>query len=309
MSEQLSPSPKLAVTPIVSTNRQLLAGWLYALLTVLIWSSYFLSLRTGALAGLSKTELLLMRFTLPALFLLPIFVRAIPTFRQTPLLYLLGISVGSGIGFFLLSAYGMANASVIQGSTLIPGSAPLFVTFIAATVFRQRIHKSRRWGLCFIFLGVITLVGHAVSALNLDLLLGQFMLISSALLWAIFTVSVRQAQLRPLQVAALVTVPNGLLIALWCLVNGGVVLTPNLPMSFYVSQLVVQGLFVGVFSGMFYAMAIKRLGAETTSAIGSMTPVFASALAFLILQESLEFLPLLGLSLTAIGVFMSSRTH
>jgi drug/metabolite transporter (DMT)-like permease len=64
---------------------------------------------------------------------------------------------------------------------------------------------------------------------------------------------------------------------------------------------------VGIFSGWFYAKAISNLGAEKTSAIGALTPIVASLIAFIFLQEALEFLPLLGLCFTSVGVLFASR--
>ncbi len=306
MSEQISP---FLVKPLPQGTRQRLIGWTAAVMTVVIWSSYFLSLRAGALSGLSKEELLLMRYAAPGLLLLPVFVRALPAYRNTPWLYLLGISLGSGVGFFLLSAMGMARANVMQGSTLIPGAAPLFVTLLAVTLFKQALPQQRLLGLGFVLAGVLTLVFSAMTQFNTQLIEGQLLLLGCALMWAIFTVSVRQADLQPLQVAALVTVPNGAIIGIWVLLSGDLTLSVHLSTGFLLTQLLVQGILVGILSGWFYATAIRRLGAENTSAIGSMTPVIASVFAFLILQESLEFISLLGLCLTSFGVYKSARAQ
>jgi drug/metabolite transporter (DMT)-like permease len=150
----------------------------------------------------------------------------------------------------------------------------------------------------------------AVSALpkfDKVLLMGQGLLILCALIWAFFTVSVRQSGLKPLQVSALVVVPNAMIVIAWFLATTPEIELFNLSFAALLSQLIVQGLFVGIFSGWFYAKAISKLGAEKTSAIGAFTPIVASIAAFTILQEALEFLPLLGLCFTTVGVLIASR--
>jgi drug/metabolite transporter (DMT)-like permease len=122
-------------------------------------------------------------------------------------------------------------------------------------------------------------------------------------------VSVRQSQLRPLQVAALAAVPNGAFIILYGLITQPTLTLLHIPMNQLVAQAVIQGLLVGICSGLFYSHAIARLGAEKTATIGSMTPIVSTLLAIIFLQEALEFMPALGLCLTAVGVFFASRAQ
>jgi drug/metabolite transporter (DMT)-like permease len=59
-------------------------------------------------------------------------------------------------------------------------------------------------------------------------------------------------------------------------------------------------------AGFLYGYAIRALGAEVTSAIGSLTPVCATLLAMVFLHESVELITLLGLSLVTLGVIAAS---
>jgi drug/metabolite transporter (DMT)-like permease len=63
---------------------------------------------------------------------------------------------------------------------------------------------------------------------------------------------------------------------------------------------------VGLGAGFLYGFAIHTLGAEVTSAMGSLTPVCATLLAAVFLHENVELTTLLGLSLVTLGVIAAS---
>ena len=55
----------LVVEKITTTPQQQIVGVFAALVTVMIWSSYFLSLRIGALTPLTLVELSFFRYAVP----------------------------------------------------------------------------------------------------------------------------------------------------------------------------------------------------------------------------------------------------
>lgn len=297
----------LSVVPLQSDSRQRYIGVIAALGTVTIWSLYFMSLKMGALSALSSIDLAVLRFAIPAVLLSGIFVKSWSSYKKTAWVYKLGVIFGGGLPFFMISATAMNASGVLFGSTLIPGVAPLFVTLIAITLFKQSLPKSRFFGLIAIGLGTCALLAGAWFQGDSRIFFGALMFVGCAFSWALFTVSVRQSQLRPLQVAALAAVPNGILITLYLLAAQPSSMLLNIPLNELLAQALTQGVLVGICSGFFYSMAISRLGAEKTAAIGSLTPIVSTLLAVIILQEALEMIPVLGLCLVATGVILASR--
>lgn len=296
----------LNVQSINTSPKQQLVGLSAALITVLIWASYFLSLKVGSLTALTLVELALFRYAVPALILLPIFIKSINEYKKVPKIYLLGIILGGGIPFFLLSGYGVQLTQVAYGSTLIPGVAPLFVTIIAVLVYKQVFPTFRKWGLLLIVSGVFCMLAYASSSFDTSLLIGQNMLILCAVSWALFTISIRQSGLAPLKVAALASLPNGLFILLWILFTKPELGYSYLSMSELLGQIVVQGLIVGIFSGICFSAAIVRIGAEKTAALGAITPVVATFFAVLFLGEQIYSTLLIGMFLVISGVVLAS---
>ncbi|WLQ16784.1 DMT family transporter [Hahella aquimaris] len=294
------------VTPILSDSKQKMLGYGAACLTVLIWSSYFLSLKFGALSPLGIFDLALFRFCIPGLILTPLLIKRRHRILAAPKLYLLGVMLGAGLPFFLLSAAAMGWAPVADGSTLIPGAAPLFVTGMAVLIFKEPLSVWRRYGLLAVAVGASCFLYSSLSNPSGDLWRGHVLFLFCSAMWAVFTISVRQSGLKPLEAAAVVTVPNAALLLVWALWRQPELAWSSLPMMELTAQMLVQGIGVGLGAGFLYSFAISRLGAEITSAIGSMTPVCATLLAAVLLQESVEFASLLGLGLVTSGVICAS---
>lgn len=279
-------------------------GLAAALLMVLVWAGYFMSLRIGASSALTTYEIAVLRFAIPGLLLAPLFVRHFHQIRQVPALYLLGMLIGGGLPFFWLGAMGMQNGLVAEGSTLIPGVAPLFVTGLAVVIFRQPLSVWRFAGLGLIACGVASFL---IDSLSGDgSLKSQAIFLSASFFWALFAISLRQCGLSPLVAASVVTLPTSLV-----LLGYGLIAQPEtgwhlLPVTELYGQIIAQGLGAGLASGFLFAFAISRLGAEVTSAIGSLTPVIASGIALFWLNEILSPAILLGIVLISIGVIFAS---
>ena len=295
----------VATSTYVSSRYNLL-GYGAAFVTVLIWSSYFLSLRFSALSPLAIFDMALFRFCIPGVMLTPLLVKRRRRFMDVKLRYILGIVLGAGLPFFLLSAAAMNWSPVADGSTLIPGAAPLFVTGIAVVIFKQRLTVFRVAGMLAIALGVASFLYSSLLDPNLELLHGHMLFLVCSALWAMFTISVRQSELKPLEVAAVLTVPNGVMLLAWGLLAQPELAWGSVPTTDLVVLMLTQGIAVGLGSGVLYSYAITRLGAEVTSAIGSMTPVCATLLAAILLTEAIEVTALLGSILVTFGVICLS---
>lgn len=298
----------LKVQNINISSNQKIIGFILVFITIFIWAIYFLSLRISSLSTLSLEELSLFRYAIPGILLFPVFIKSFKDYKKVPLIYLLGIIIGSGLLFFLLSAYAMGLTPVVYGSTLVPGTTPLFVSLIAVLIYKQELSSIRKWGLVCIISGIVVMLIQVKSetTLNTNLLLGESIFILCALLWAFFTISIRQASLPAIKVAALAAFPNAMLIIIYTLINQTQFTYMNLELSEVLIQVFVQGILVGIISGMCFSAAIARIGAEKAAAFGALTPALATFLASVYLHEALSFTLLLAVFLIIIGVCFSS---
>ncbi|QDQ25675.1 DMT family transporter [Chitinimonas arctica] len=271
--------------------------------TVLIWASFFLSLRAGARAHLAPDELALIRFGPAGLIFLPVLCSRWRRIAAVPLRHLLGIVIGSGLPYFLVAGLGMRHAPVSDGSTLIPGTLPLFVAAISVLVFRQALPAGRGRALALIALGVATLL--ALNHGTGEIWRGYALCLFGSLLWANFTVSLRKSGLSPVEGAALISTVSLAMLSIWLVGHPpvGLAALPARELAFHVA---IQGLGVGLLSTLCYAYAISRLGAERAAAAGALTPVVASLLAVPLFGELPGPASLLGMLLIVAGVVLAS---
>jgi hypothetical protein len=144
----MATDTKEALAPFISPH---VAGFLALGLTVFVWAGFFLSLRAGAKANLPVGEIAAFRFLPAAIFFLPVLWRHWRRILAVPRILLLIIVCGAGMPYFLVAGTGMRLASVADGSTLLPGTLPIFVSVLAFFIFGQKITSMRRNGLVLDF--------------------------------------------------------------------------------------------------------------------------------------------------------------
>lgn len=290
----------------MATGLDLQLGIAAAFITIMIWASWLISVKMGTASNLTTFDLALMRYVAPALVLLPFLYKSWGKVMAVPKRIMAGIIVGAGLPFFFLSSAGMHHAPVAHAGLLIPGTFPLFVTAIAVLVYKESLSKQRFIGLLSIGVGVFILV--LLSFLNNDegIWKGDLYFLAASLCWAIFTICLRVAGLPPLAAtAALGLVSTALLLLLYALgvVESGMSLVSS---ETLVGQFIVQAVLVGLLTGFTYGFAINRIGAESTAAIGSLTPVMAILAAIPLLSESITLESVIGMILICFGVFCAS---
>ncbi|RAG84518.1 EamA/RhaT family transporter [Streptacidiphilus pinicola] len=288
-------------------------GVLALVATVCLWSAFALSDRALASSSLRPADAALIRFGLPALVLAPALWRRRDRFtRATGLRWapVAKIVLGGGVPFYLAATYGGALTSAAFVGALVPGMVPLFVAALAAR--GGRVPRGlQAIGLTLIGLGALALVGPDLAGVDGRTLGGVGLLLLASGLWAVYTVGLREISLDPVASMGLLCVPTFVLIAPAGL--AGVLPSTLLTHPSHAAPrdvlafLLVQGVGTGICSGLFYATAIRRLGPERCTTVGSLSPVLTAAAAVPLLAEPLTLPVLAGTALVAAGVMLANR--
>ncbi|MCP4866448.1 MAG: DMT family transporter, partial [Alteromonas sp.] len=265
-------------------------GYLSITVTLLIWASFFLSLKGGANSNLTPADIALTRFFIPTLLLLPLVWKARNIVTAVPARYLLGMFIGSGLPYLLVAGTAMQFVPVSHGSALVPGTLPLFVTGIAVLFFKQPLSRHRVAGLAMVLFGIVLFLGASLSSLNFEYTKGHLLFLCGSLMWAIFTISARVANLDALVSAGFISLCSTLLLLL-LIVTGTLPShladTPiaQWPFTELAVHSAVQGVGAGLIAAFTYLYAVKTLGAERSAAFGSATPAIATLLAIPLFGE------------------------
>ncbi len=176
----------------------MILGYAAILVTVLLWSGFFISLKGGAISALQPADIALVRFLVPSLILLPFVMKHKAALKAVPNKYLTGIVLGSGLPYLLVAGTAMHFAPVAHGSALIPGTLPLFVSAIAVLFYQQSLSHHRIIGLSTVLLGIfVFLLSNIGEEYNWSQLQGHAMFLVGSLMWAVFTISARVAKPAP----------------------------------------------------------------------------------------------------------------
>ena len=287
-------------------------GYLSITVTLLIWASFFLSLKGGANSNLTPADIALTRFFIPTLLLLPLVWKARNIVTAVPARYLLGMFIGSGLPYILVAGTAMQFVPVSHGSALVPGTLPLFVTGIAVLFFKQPLSRHRVAGLAMVLFGIVLFLGASLSSLNFEYTKGHLLFLCGSLMWAIFTISARVANLDALVSAGFVSLCSTLLLLLF-IVTGALPShladTPitQWPLTELAVHSSVQGVGAGLIAAFTYLYAVKTLGAERSAAFGSATPAIATLLAIPMFGELPDTLTWLALGSICIGSLVASN--
>ncbi|MGW0773651.1 EamA family transporter [Streptomyces sp. NPDC002835] len=277
------------------------------LLTVMIWAGFALSARALNASTLLPADAALLRFGVPIVVLAPALWRRrrlLTAVRPGPAAKII---CGAGVPFFLAAMFGGSLTSAAFVGAIVPGMVPLFVSVVLVAGGCRAPRGTRTAGLVMIVAGVVALVCRHTVALDRDVLLGSGTLLVASGLWALYTVGLREVDLDPVGSIGLLCLPSFAVIALLVLTG---VLPTNLARAAggdVLTFLVVQGLGVGLCAGLLYAFAIRTLGPERSSVVGSLSPVVVVLLAVPLLDESPTLPVMVGVPLITVGVVLANR--
>ncbi|WP_287228391.1 MULTISPECIES: DMT family transporter [Vibrio] len=290
----------------------MISGYLAMAATLLLWSGFFLSLRGGAHSELTTADIALARFLIPCIVLLPLVFKSKELIKKVPKRYLIGMFVGCGLPYLLVAGTGMQLAPVSDGSALIPGTLPLFVSGIAILLFKQPLSSHRLLGLALVISGIAVFLYQGFGQSDSDLLSGYMLFLLGSLMWATFTICARVSNLNPLVAAGIISLLSTL--ALLVLIITGTLdshlLTTRAaewPWKELMGQITLQGVGAGLVAAFTYLHAISVLGAERTAAFGAATPAIATLLAIPVFNEQPTQLGWFALGLVCIGSLVASN--
>jgi drug/metabolite transporter (DMT)-like permease len=186
---------------------------------------------------------------------------------------------------------------------------PLFVVLIGAIVLRERLSKTRKFGLLFILAGAVLMIGGNIethgATWSTSRTFGDALFLLAAFLTAIFTVVTRQTKLDPFHAAALVST-GSLIISLpiYFALSGYHLL--QIPVANLAVQAVFQGVLVTIISLVLYVRSIAILGASGSAAFGALVPALTAFIAIPLLGEWPSDIGWLAIALISAGVYLTS---
>ena len=279
-------------------------GYIYAFITVVLWSGWSVVTRLGAVNGLSPMDITFMRYTFAGLVMLPVSYknRHLITKKNLPRIVLM--IIGAGPPYLLAMGFGFKLAPASHG-ILTPCVMSLFVALFSYMLFKDKITKIRAIGYSLIITGVafkFTLSLDEVSASHVS---ADLFFLLGAALWAVYSVQNRIAGFNAFVATAFVA--TGSLIAISVPYGIYQYIEPhNMRISDSLLQLFYQGIVTSIISLITYNKAMQYIGTGKTAAFGALVPAMVTLLATPLLGEIPSFNDYIFVALMSGGVLLAS---
>ena len=281
----------------------LLIGFAAALTTATIWASWYVLTRLGV-QSFDLSVVVLLRYILPVLIFAPVLFRIGIFPKGLSKLLLAIVILTGGLGFVMLAAMSLRLSPAAEVAPILPGAPPLFVALYAWLWQRERFGAWRAIGFAMIACGLLIIVLPPIWTGG-GLQLGHFAALAAAFDWAIYTMALRRSKLGAVEVTAL--------ISFWC----GLVLLPfGLPplieaiqaekYAGLLLQVLIQGVATGIVATILFAVAVRRLGGPSTTAVTALAPVISAIIAVVILHEYPQPNALAGMVAIVAGVVLAN---
>jgi drug/metabolite transporter (DMT)-like permease len=286
-------------------RQSMVVGVLAALASVGIGVGWQVATRLGATTSLAPIDLALLRYSVPALVLSPLWWRSglKPVGVSWRLLILM--LLGAGFPFGLTAMAGAVFAPTAHMGVLLPGTMPLFVALLSALVLGERFSTSRMIGFAAIVLGALTIGVPALMDARSGAWRGDLLFVLAALLWAVYTVAYRKSGLSPWTSAAVICAWSAVMaVVAWGIGGGGRLFSA--PARDVALQVVWQGGLAGIGGLALFALAVKHLGPSRAALSGALVPVSSAVAGWAALSEPIHALTALGIALTTVGVGLAA---
>jgi drug/metabolite transporter (DMT)-like permease len=182
------------------------AGYLWGLGAAAIWSGWWTVTRIGVINDLPAADLAALRFGVSGFLLIPLAWRERTAICGTSPWLLLLMAAGAGAPYALITGTGVALTSASLGGAMTVGLLPGFTLMLSLLFLREVVTFTLAAGITCILAGAGCVIAGTWNSGHGGYGLGFFVL--GALMWAGYTVSLKQAGLRPLTATAVVCVAS-----------------------------------------------------------------------------------------------------
>lgn len=265
----------------------------------------FAAARAGIVAGLGPAELILVRFTVAGLALLPLLWRwGLPSLAGVGWPKALVLLVLGGPAFAFLQVSGFAFAPLAHGAIIIPSTVTIFATIMAGLFLRERLSAWHIGGAVLVVVGIILIGGEGVmtAAASGRAWIGDLLFFVSSLLWASFSVMIRHWRLDAVRAVAAVSVLAMIVTIPVYFSLVGPSHFRALPLLPMLLQCLVQGGLQGVIGVMTYSHSIRVLGVSRAVLFPATVPALSILLGIPIVGELPSMIQIYGLILVTIGL-------
>lgn len=291
-----------------------LLGHIFAIFTVIVWGSCFVLTKNLLAIGLTPLQITPLRMALAYVTLLVMRPKFLKLPWKDELMFVL-IGITGGSLYFYLQNASLAHTYSANASIIVLGLSPI-ITVILAQIFSRNNEKLGKWvyfGALIAIAGVVLVVLNGTLTFHLSPK-GDLLALGAAAAWAVYSILIKKyteqydnfiVTRRVFFWAFVTAVPLMLL-------SDGMPSVSVLSNLFTTPSVLISWLFLGMFGNAIcfaiWNIAFKSLGTVITNNYLYASPFVTVIVGWLLLDEPISLMSIVGAMLITIGVIFAYKT-
>lgn len=282
-------------------------GHLFAIISILIWSTTFISTKI-LLRTFTPMEILLYRFILGFLFLIIIYPKKLVLKEKTHEIYFIFAGLSGVSLYYLLENMALTYTNASNVGVLV-SIAPLFTGLVSFIFLKQKLNKNFFYGFVCAIIGIILISFKDITTLEIHPI-GDILAICAAFVWAFY--SLLSTKISSLGYNMILATRRMFFYGIIFMIIMLPFFEFNFDLSLFNDKFIILNiLFLSLFACsicfVIWNISIKILGVVKTSVYIYITPVITLIASFIILNEPITPIMTMGTFLVLCGLFLSEK--
>ncbi|MEA2100541.1 MAG: DMT family transporter [Campylobacterota bacterium] len=277
------------------------------ILSMILWGGGWSALKVLT-PELSMEVIVFWRFFIMSLSFLPIllfFNRPI-ILNRSNLKYILSSSV-LNIAFMVSSFFGIKYGLAGGGGVIITTLTPIMTFLLVAIIFRKHLQKFQYIGITLGLIGATIML--QITDINLFLNGSNIYFLLCAIIWAGVTLlsQYSHSHIHPIHYSFIISFIATIVTLLFGLFSDVNLLSVFEQDSRFWIALIYLSVFGQTIATTIYFMVSGKLGSEVTSSYMFLVPIFALVIAWLVLDEAMQFHIIVGGMISLLAVYFINK--
>lgn len=288
-------------------NKSLVFYHILAVLTIIIWGTTFVSTKVLLQNGLDPVEIMYYRFAIAYVCILFISHNRLwaNSWKDEGLFFLLGITGGS---LYFIAENTALQYTQASNVALLVCTAPLFTALVSHWFGNEPLHKNTLKGGFVGLIGVALVVFNGSVLLEINLL-GDFLSLASAAMWAFYCLILKRLEGRysTLYITRKVFAYGILSLVFYFLFYPLEIKTDILLRPVVSYNLLFLGIVASMVCFFTYNIAVKHIGAIKAINYGYIQPLVTMVTSAIVLSETITIASLIGAVFIIGGVYWAEK--